>query len=520
MAPQLGYRLPEGKLAATMARMRLPADRRPTRSMALGTGMSAATVLLLTACGSGGGGGASALGLNGPPEMLVCRARGDDLHRFAEVALRSTRNLGTARVGDRTGRESNARLHPDGVRVVFARQRFNDDPDSRELYVSTIDGSAAELRLTQNSARDDEPVWSPNGDNLIFTSEENGNAGLWISTDRGQDAQPFLPTPTGFADGQADWSVANNRVVFSRRDTTGRHVLWLVNGSGFGEIPLTDGGAAVGTGNGDLQPAFSPDGATIAFVRRFGEQMATLCLADAVSGAVTVLYAAAGELGYPRLSPTGERVWFGLAEPDSGRQSLRLAHLPIAGGPPTLSWPDERWQLYGLDFLPDAPAPEAADTAVRLNVEEATIQLAVASNAFGATEQLSDDDDFEYYLSTATSNDREVAGLNCRFNLPVTEPEDVLEVQVRCVVRASRVGGESVFRISLRNLTDNRYDTVVELTPTSTGEHTMEFRTSSLRHVASEKELQFNVIADIDEGDRVDFWIDMVEVVIVPRVGQ
>lgn len=519
MAPQPSNRLPEGKLAATMARMRQPAHRRPSRSKAWGTGISTATALLLTACG-GGGGGTSALGFNGTPEMLVCRARADDSHRFAEVALRTTRNLGTGRVGDRTGQETGARLHPDGVRVVFARERFNDDVDSRELYVSTIDGSAAELRLTLNSARDDEPAWSPDGDNLLFTSEENGNAGLWISTDRGQNAQPFLPTPTGFADGQADWSVASNRVVFSRRDPTGRHVLWLVNGSGFGEIPLTDGGAAAGPGNGDLQPTFSPDGATIAFVRRLGEQMATLCLADVLSGTVTVLHATAGEVGYPRFSLTADRVWFGLAEPDAGRQTLRLAHLPITGGLPTLAWPDERWQLNGLDFLPVAPASETGDTPIRLKVEEAAVQFVAGSNAFGAIEQLRDDDDFEYYLATATINDREVAGLNCRFNLPVTEPEDVLEFRVRCVVRASRIGGDSVFRISLRNLTDNRYDTVVELSPTSTGEQTMEFRTSSLRHVASEKELQFNVIADIDEGDRVDFWIDMVEVVIVPRVGQ
>ena len=475
-------------------------------------------LLLLAACGGSGSGG-TALSLNAPPEMLVCRARAEDSHRFAEVALRTTRNLGTGRISERTGQESNARLNPDGVRVVFARERFNDDRDSRELYVSTVDNSAAELRLTLNSERDDEPVWSPDGDQVLFTSEANGQAGLWISTDRGQDPQPFLPTPTGFSDGQADWSAATNRVVFSRRDADGHHVLWLANGAGFGEIALTDGGATTGPDNGDLQPAFSPDGQTVVFVRRASELLANLALVDVASGVVTTVHSINGELGYPRFDPTAERLWFGIAEPAAGRQTLRLAHMPVGPGQPTLVWPDERYQLNGIEFLPTAPAPEAGDAPVRLDVTTAAVQLAAGSSAFGAVEQLSDDDDFEYYLATRTIDGREIAGINCRFELPVEQPEDVLEVQVRCVVRSSRIDGDSLFRISLRNLSDNRYDTVVEWTPTSTGEQTMEFRTSSLRHVSSEKAVQFNVIADLDEGDRADFWIDMVECVIIPRTG-
>lgn len=471
------------------------------------------------ACSGGGGSGGSALGLTGPPELVACRARVDRPHTFAELALRSSRNLGTDRVGDRTGKEMHVRLHPDGVRVVFARERFNEDADSRELFVSTIDGSAAELRLTVNTFRDGNPAWSPDGNNLVYASESGGNSGLWRCTDRGQDIEPFLPTPAGFSDNQPDWSTASNRVVFSRRDATGRHTLWLVNGSGFGEIPLTDGGTAAGSDNGDLQPTFSPDGATVAFVRRFGENMATLCSVEVASGTVTTIYVPTGDLGYPRFAPTADRLWFGIAEPGLGRQTLRLAHMPAAGGEPTLLWPDERWQLNGIDFLPAAPSAAAGDTPVRLNVENATLQLSAGRNAFGSIEQLSDDDDFEYYVRTSTNNDREIAGLNCRFDLPVAEPEDVLEMRVRCVVRASRIDSTSVFRISLRNLTDNRYDTAVELTPTSTNEHTLEFRTSSLRHVASEKRVQFNVIADIAEGDPVDFWVDMVEVVIVPQLG-
>ncbi|MFT4515571.1 MAG: hypothetical protein ACI89X_003261 [Planctomycetota bacterium] len=472
---------------------------------------------MLASCG--GGGNNSPLASNLPPEMLVCRARVDDGHRFGEVALRTTRNLGNGRVGDRIGPERHARLHPDGVRVVFSRERFNDNAGSRELYLSTIDGSTAEVRLTVNSERDDDPVWSPDGSRVLYASEENGASGLWTCSDTGGDGEPFLPTPSGFADGQPDWHGTTDKIVFSRRDNTGEQTLWLVNGTGFGEMPLTDGGLTAGPDSGDYEPAFSPDGTMVVFVRRSSADASKLFVCEIATAIVTEVFAPSGNVAQPRYSPTMDRFWFGLAEPDVGRQTLRLAHLPVAGGTPTLLWPDERWQLNGIDFLPVATPTEIAGTAERLDVREISMQVAVARNSFGSLAQLSDDDDNEYYLQTAESGNRQIAALNCRFSLPIEEPEDMLEVQVRAIVQSSRIDGDSVFRMSIRNLTDNRYDTVVELTPTSTGEQLMEFRTSSLRHITKEKVLQFTVIADLDDGDFADIWVDMIEVVLVPRQG-
>ncbi|MFT4842602.1 MAG: hypothetical protein ACJA0V_004435 [Planctomycetota bacterium] len=487
------------------------------RSSAIGPFAYVAFTCLLVSCG--GGGTNSPLASNLPPEMLVCRARVDDGHRYAEVALRTARNLGTGRVGDRIGPERHARLHPDGVRVVFSRERFNDDAGSRELYLSTIDGSIAELRLTVNSDRDDDPVWSPDGSRVLYASQENGPSGLWVCSDTGGDGAPFLPTPSGFEDSQPDWNASTQKIVFSRRDNTGEHVLWLVNGTGFGEMPLTDGGLTAGPDSGDHEPAFSPDGTMVVFVRRVSADVSKLFVCEVATAIVTEVFAPTGYVGQPRYSPMMDRLWFGLAEPDLGRQTLRLAHLPVTGGSATLMWPDERWQLNGIDFLPVAIPTETPASAERLDVRNITMQVAMARNSFGSLPQLSEDDDNEYYLQTAESGNRQIAALNCRFDLPIEEPEDMLEVRVRAIVQSSRIDGDSVFRMSVRNLTDNRYDTVVELTPTSTGEQVMEFRTSSLRHITQERVLQFTVIADLDDGDFADIWVDMIEVVLVPRQG-
>ncbi|MFN3244397.1 MAG: TolB family protein [Planctomycetota bacterium] len=470
----------------------------------------------LAACGGGGGGG-TALAIEGPPALLVSRARVDSPHRFAELALRSYRNLGTGRVADRTGFESRPALHPDGARVVFARERQNDQPSSRELFVSSIDGSSGELRLSNNGARDDHPVWSPDGSRVLFVSERDGEPQLWTCTDTGADAQPFVPVPMGFADGEPDWSAASDQVVFSRADQDGRHTLYLASGGGFGEVQLTDGGATVGSGNGDRQPAFSPDGAQIVFVRRTSEQLASLCVVDVASGVVTVRLAPDGEVAWPRFDPQQDRLWFGLAEPGAGRQTLRLAHAPGTAGEPTLLWPDERWIYGGLAFLPDQPAAETAGTPQRLDITAANIVIVLASGAFGALSQIEDDDGNEYYLRTTASGGRQIAGINCRVSLPVEQPEHVFEVRVRAQARVSRVDGEPVLRMSVRNLADNRYDTAIEFTPTSTTEQEVTFRTSSLRHVSKEGDFQFTVIADLEDGDPADFWLDLVEVELVPR---
>ena len=472
--------------------------------------------LALPAC-SGGGSGGVPLGLDGPPAMLVSRARVDLPYRFSELSLRSSRNLGTARVADRSGRETRARLHPDESRVVFARERQDDDPSSRELFVSSVDGSSAELRLTVNSARDDQPVWSPDGARVLFVSERDGDAGLWTCDDRGADVERFLPAPPGYRDEEPDWCKATDRVVFSRRDPDGHHVLWIAEGGGFGEVQLTDGGATSGADHGDRQPAFSADGNEVVFVRRSAVDRATLCVCDVATGEVTVRLAPDGEVAWPSFDPVDARLWFGLAEPTSGRGPLRRAPAPRAAGPPTLLWPDERWTFCGLAFLPGHAAAPAGGAPERLDITEAAFAVVLASDAFGAVSQLAEDDGEEFYVRTTASSGRQIAGVNLGLTLPVSPPEDVVEVRVRARARVSRIDGEPVLRMSLRNLVDNRYDTVIELTPTSTGEQELSFRTSSLRHIDRSGGLRFTVIADLEPGDPADLWIDLVEVEVLPR---
>jgi hypothetical protein len=453
-------------------------------------------------------------------QLVVARARVDSPFQFAELALRDGRNLGVGRVSERAGTERHVRLHPDGVQVVFARQRVHQDPTSRELFVSTIDGSAAEVRLTQNGDFDDEPVWSPDGSVVLFCSERSGTRALWTMAATGGGATPFLVPPGGSADGEPDWHRPTDRVVWSRRVAAGHCELWHAQGNGSGDVRLTDGGTAPGADGGDVAPAFAPDGSRIAFVRSTAGGR-SLCFVDVATGVVTERLPTTGDLSLPRWSPAGDQILFGLAEPAAGRDTLRLCTLPAAGGEPVLLWPDERWQLEGVDVLPTLPALGTPGTPTVLDVTRADLEVAFGSGSFGARHQLAAADDDEFVVLTGTTVDggstREVAGLRARFDLPVANATDVLELRVRAVARTSRAGSGSVLRLSIHNPVDERFDTVVELPVAATTASTLSFATSSLRHVSREKQLRVTVIGDLPAGARAELRVDLLEVVLVAR---
>jgi hypothetical protein len=482
--------------------------------LSLGVVATFAALASLGGCGSSGTTSTPIGGVAAQPELLLCRARVDDPNRFAEIAIRSRFNLSSDRVAERAGTELHARVHPDGNRVVFARERDRDQLGSRELYSSSRDGTIAELRLTQNDQRDDEPCWSPDGNRILFTGVRNGAASLLVIAADGAGEQPFVLPPAGFADGEADWHRATDRIVWSRRDTDGRHVLWLAFGSGSGAMPLTDGGPTIGNDTGDRAPAFAPDGQTIAFVRRNTASTATLCLANVQTGTVTTRFEPAGDVDFPRFAD-GSTLLFGVSQPLVGRPTLRLARIGVANGDPVLLWPDARWRLGGIDVLPGFPGFAAGANPTTLDVTRASLQFAAGTVASGTRDQLQDADGREYVVTTATIDGREVAGINLRFDLPVAAVTDIVDYRVRILARSTRVGGDSALRTSLYNPVDERFDTVVERVPANTDLQTLEFRAGSLRHVTSERQLRFTVIADLAPGARAELRIDQVLVELV-----
>ncbi|MFN2291266.1 MAG: TolB family protein, partial [Anaerolineae bacterium] len=95
------------------------------------------------------------------------------------------------------------RWSPNGGQVVF----HSDRDGNWEVYVINADGSWLR-RITTNPTTDMNPVWSPDGLRIAFRSDRSGQWGVWATTGVGGPATKLFDA--GFAGehwqwGQMDW---------------------------------------------------------------------------------------------------------------------------------------------------------------------------------------------------------------------------------------------------------------------------------------------------------------------------
>ncbi len=86
------------------------------------------------------------------------------------------------------------RLSPDGRYIAYSGQCLQNSPDSC-IYLLSADG-ASQTELIQGDATQD-PVWTPDGSHILFTSNRSGSLGLWsLAVRDGKRAGvPFLVKP-------------------------------------------------------------------------------------------------------------------------------------------------------------------------------------------------------------------------------------------------------------------------------------------------------------------------------------
>ena len=104
-------------------------------------------------------------------EELLVSVRGPDGYRIAGLQLGPPPLLRTITTG--SGTHVHATMSPDHTRIVFASVDGEND-----LYVARPDGSALE-QLTSGPARDESPVWSPDGEQIYFASNRSGRSAIY-----------------------------------------------------------------------------------------------------------------------------------------------------------------------------------------------------------------------------------------------------------------------------------------------------------------------------------------------------
>jgi Tol biopolymer transport system component len=203
------------------------------------------------------------------------------------------------------------------------------------LATMSSDGSAfLELPLFSQKERetglyyasDDDPAWSPDGTQLVFTSRSGYDDGFQPYESRGlavMNSDGSSPRVlTGMGVGTAQWS-SRGVIAFSEASQRGS-AIWTVHPDGSGRRLLLRGAG---------QPEWSPDGRRIAFVRggRGGAPFRTIDARIYVARAngKGVRHVVRGL--YPAWSPNGKRLAFVQGNPRGDRVIWSLYTIRLDG---------------------------------------------------------------------------------------------------------------------------------------------------------------------------------------------
>ena len=93
-----------------------------------------------------------------------------------------------------------ARISPDGSQVAYvvAEPDLEESVYRNDLWIANANGTPSR-RLSESPARDDTPRWSPDGQQIAFISDQNGNNQLWLVTPEGGGLRQLTHAKGGMA---------------------------------------------------------------------------------------------------------------------------------------------------------------------------------------------------------------------------------------------------------------------------------------------------------------------------------
>jgi hypothetical protein len=162
---------------------------------------------------------------------------------------------------------------PDGQRVAFAANeseiimiayRPQPAPTYRQIYVLDVANGALQ-QITKNFGDKSNPDWSPNGQQIVFTTRDvNFNGDLFVVDAGG--GEPFALTSTSEIDEDYPaWSPDGSQILYQANEFSYRH-LFLLNADGSSngdgeELPSPDELVR----RNMIEPSWSPDGKRVTF---------------------------------------------------------------------------------------------------------------------------------------------------------------------------------------------------------------------------------------------------------------
>ena len=203
----------------------------------------------------------------------------------------------------------NSGFSPDGSQIAFTSDRDGD----YEIFVMNADGTGT-VQLTHNDTDDQGGLWSPDGTRIAFSSDRDGDYEIFVMNPDGSGTVQL--THNDALDWAPQWSPDGTRIAFSRELVDGNSEIFVMNADGTDPVRLTD------NAHQEWTASWSPDGTRITFDSdRDGDYEIFVMNADG-TGAVQLTHNNALDWA-PQWSPDGTRIVFesdheGYSDADSG----------------------------------------------------------------------------------------------------------------------------------------------------------------------------------------------------------
>lgn len=250
-------------------------------------------------------------------QLAVLTAKGvEAVHEEQLWLVRPGKKGGVKRVGPKSARVRNPVFHPNGTQVVFeaGHTSFSD------LFSVGTDGKKLR-RLTDNPEGNFEPHFAPDGTWIVFVSSRDKNPELYRMNVDGSNEERL--TTSAYEEVSPQVSPDSMQIAFiSNRDGDDR--LYVMGRFG-GEArritpPAASGTPGTLTNTGESTPVWSPDGRLIAFSRREADNSQAIWVTDP-NGEARML-ASGKAYAMPSWSPDGRYLAFSGEAGKEGRAQL------------------------------------------------------------------------------------------------------------------------------------------------------------------------------------------------------
>ena len=214
-----------------------------------------------------------------------------------------------------SGSHRAASFSPDGRMIAFIDAAHGTSP---QVWVKDL-SEGAPVQITSGEDGADRPRWSPRNDQIVYTRRSHGRNSIWA-------VPPAGGAPHKVIEGgrNSNWSGDGTQLVFERG-----YDIWTANADGGDQrkvegIPPTDHLLA------DRMPAFSPDGALIAFFQKSTGPHGDYWVVPAQGGQARRMTFDDSFGGAPAWTPDGRFIIF----PSQRAGSLTLWKVSAVGGEP------------------------------------------------------------------------------------------------------------------------------------------------------------------------------------------